>query len=522
MKFLLLNVVMLYIFDWPTFHAGLTITYSQAELQSSLLTTAFYTSSLVLLVVFALFNFSSRNGIGLWYTLLFTIGLLFVACLDGTGSTVVWGDYTTISHWLPLAVMLALNTCGLLLAAHSIDIASSPIYLALRRPIEIAGYLNLISIAAIPFVPLVFLAFWANIAFVIMIVSQVLTTLSWRTPNINPSEEAFHFSSLFSSVTSLVFLAATVITGIIIWYQSQQGDYSYSNFIFISSRTIYLILSFSLITTFIAHIVGIRRDHDNALQRELQTARRAAKASEDKLQAERDFSRMREMAIRHRQQLSSASHDIRQPLVSLQLTLDKLRRTSNVEQSDDYRQALTYIEQLAESFQPEDNNDDSGHEVTTKTAKEVLPINLLLQTIQQMFGPEAREKSTELRMVLTDMSAYVYPSSVMRIVSNLVANALTHTRSEKILLGCRRRGSAIRIDVCDQGEGLSQNEFEDMKDLHCKGDTSTGEGIGLATCAEIAATSGYQLSMVSTKQRGTCFSLLVPRYLAVEMGKPSH
>jgi len=63
-----------------------------------------------------------------------------------------------------------------------------------------------------------------------------------------------------------------------------------------------------------AHIVGIQRDHDNALRLELQSARRAAKASEDKLNAERDFARMSEVAKQRRRQLSAASHDIRQPL----------------------------------------------------------------------------------------------------------------------------------------------------------------------------------------------------------------
>lgn len=519
-KLLLQSSLILYIFYPLSLQAEPTITYSQLELQSSAITSAFYSGSIVLLIVFALFNVSSRNHIGLWYTLLFAIGLLFVACLDGTGANFLWANQPEVDRWLPLTVFLALNACGLLLAAHTLDTSSSVIYSRLRFAIKLTGYINLALIALIPFAPLIYLALWANLSFIFMIIAQVMTTMSWRTPKINPSEEALRFSSIFSSVTSLVFLAATIITGLIIWHQSQQANYSHSDFMYVSSRTIYLILSLSLITTFMAHIIGIQRDHDNALKLELQSARRAAKASEDKLKAERDFARMNEIAKQRRQHLSTASHDIRQPLVSLQLTLDKLRDESTAEQKPEYQQALKYIEQLAESYEV-DPYEDTGNEVdenestngsTLKNTEEILPINLVFQTIQQMFGPEAETKNVELITVATSMSAHVDPSGVMRIISNLVSNALTHTESQKILLGCRRQGNSIRIDVYDQGEGLSQSEFQQMQQYESKGESSDGQGIGLASCIDIAESAGYELFLTSKKEKGSCFSLLIPRH----------
>ena len=504
----------------PTIQEEPTITYSQLTLQSSAITSAFYSGSIVLLIVFALFNVSSRNYIGLWYTLLFAIGLLFVACLDGTGANFLWASQPTIDRWLPLTVFLSLNGCGLLLAAYTFDTGISRIYLKIRLIIRLLGFINLLLVILIPVLPLVYLALWANLSFILMIIAQAMTTMSWRTPKINPSEESLRFSSIFSSVTSLVFLAATIITGLIIWHQSQQMNYSYSDFMYVTSRTIYLILSLSLITTFMAHIIGMQRDHDHALKFELQSARRAAKASEDKLKAERDFARMSEIAKQQRQQLSTASHDIRQPLVSLQLILDKLRSESTAEQKPEYQQALKYIAQLAESYEI-DSNDPTGRETeginenpeTKNNKSEVLPINLIFQTIQQMFGPEAESKNVEIRTVTTAMSAQVDPSGVMRIISNLVSNALAHTESKKILLGCRRQGNDIRIDVYDQGEGLSQAEFQQMQEFQTKGAASEGEGIGLSSCVNIATEAGYRLSLNSTKQRGSCFSLLIPRHL---------
>lgn len=515
MKLFLQRTLMLFIFCPAYLWADPTITYYELALQSTAITAAFYASAFVLLMVFALFNLSSRNHIGLWYTLLFAIGLLFVACLDGTGSHLIWGNYPFFDRWLPLATLLILNACGLLLASYTLD-TRLPFYPILKISMNVAGYLSLVLIILIPVGFQFYLALWGNIGFLLMVVAQVITTLGWRTPKVNPSEEAMRYSSIFSRITSLVFFIATAITGLILWHQSQQDTYSYADFIYVGARTVYLILSCSLVVTFMAHIMGIQRDHDHALRLELESTRRAALASEEKLKAERDFFRMKELAQQRRQQLSAASHDIRQPLVSLQLTLDKLSESSHADQKPEYQQALEYISQLAESYTYPDsgiensNEDVLRHEVEQNDTEE-LPISLLFKTIQQMFEPEANTKNTELRFVDTNMSALVDPSAVMRIISNLVSNALAHTQSKKILLGCRRQGNSIFIQVYDQGEGLSQSEFQQMQQLHHKSETSKGEGIGLANCVELAAKSGYELSLTSTAGKGCCFSLLVPR-----------
>lgn len=515
MKRALQKNLMLFVFCPMYVWADSSITYSDLTLQSSVITAAFYSSAVVLLVVFALFNLSSRNYPGLWYTLLFSIGLLFVACLDGTGRHLIWGDYPFIDRWLPLATLLSLNACGLLLAAHTLDTQSLSFYPALKRLMQVTGYFSLALIILIPVGFQFYLVLWGNIGFLLMVVAQVITTLSWRTPKNNLSEEALRYSGIFSRITSLVFFIATVITGLILWHQSQQDTYSYANFMYVSSRTVYLISSFTLVMTFMAHIIGIQKDRDQALRLELESTRRAALASEEKLQAERDFFRMKELAKQRRQQLSAASHDIRQPLVSLQLTLDKLSQINTVDQRPEYQQALKYISQLSESYTcPEgdfDSSNDDFAEHTETNKVELLPMSLLFKTIQQMFEPEASAKNTELRFVHTDMSALVDPSAVMRIVSNLVSNALAHTQSKKILLGCRRQGRSIDIQVYDQGAGLSQSEFQQMQQLHCRGAASKGQGIGLANCVDIAKKAGYELSLSSTKGKGCRFSLLIPR-----------
>ena len=47
-----------------------------------------------------------------------------------------------------------------------------------------------------------------------------------------------------------------------------------------------------------------------------------------------------------------------------------------------------------------------------------------------------------------------------RILSNLVSNAVRYTATGGVVVGCRRRGPVLRIDVCDSGPGIPAGSSE--------------------------------------------------------------
>lgn len=494
--------------------AAQTISYYEQQLQSVAITAIFYSSSIVLLLVFALFNVASRNSFGLWYTLQFMLGLFLVACVDGTASRLLWPGNPQLTNWVPLATLLALNGNGLLLAVSASEGQPPALMKKLGGIFQSMGILSFLCIALIPFVPIIVLAVIANILFLPMVVSLLLSAMSWRPAGQHPGQRQFAYASQFSRITGLLFLLAVLVICAVAWYQMSKDTFSYAELSYTAVRLVYALLSFSLVATYLAHIIGIRKDHEEALQRELKTARRAAFISEEKLQAEREFTRMRELASRRREKLSEASHDIRQPLVSLKLTLDKLKQAVDLEDDVEYQQALSYIDRLAESFSTSEPEPDSelGAPAALGTQGEVMPLNLLLQTMAQMFTEEARSKNIRLSTVPTTLHALVNPVAVMRITSNLVSNAIEHSKSHRILIGCRRMADNIRIEVCDSGEGISADHYEKLRQRGVKGSTSTGQGIGLASCSELAQQYAYQFGVRRSGLIKSCFFLSVPRH----------
>ena len=143
--------------------------------------------------------------------------------------------------------------------------------------------------------------------------------------------------------------------------------------------------------------------------------------------------------------------------------------------------------------------------------EEPLNLNDVLGAVYEMFLPDAKAKGLEFRYVQTSLTSDIDPLALMRIVSNLVSNAVKYTPNGKILLGVRRRPSEFRIEVHDTGLGMSQQEFEIAKQrhvrLHGKESMAEGHGFGLAIASELASESNFDLYVLPRGEIGTSMAL---------------
>jgi two-component system CheB/CheR fusion protein len=102
-----------------------------------------------------------------------------------------------------------------------------------------------------------------------------------------------------------------------------------------------------------------------------------------------------------------------------------------------------------------------------------------------------------------------------QIVRNLLSNAVKYTTDGKLLLGCRRRGDNLRIEVWDTGPGIPELElqaiFEEFHQLDNPArERSKGLGLGLAIVQRLADLLGHKIDVRSRVGAGSVFTIEVP------------
>ncbi|HMA14150.1 MAG TPA: ATP-binding protein, partial [Kiloniellaceae bacterium] len=99
-----------------------------------------------------------------------------------------------------------------------------------------------------------------------------------------------------------------------------------------------------------------------------------------------------------------------------------------------------------------------------------------------------------------------------RILGNFLSNAVRYTQRGRILLGCRRRGGKLRIEVWDTGFGIPEQErqriFEEFHQLHNDArERRRGTGLGLAIVRRLADILGHEILVRSVPGQGSVFAV---------------
>jgi signal transduction histidine kinase len=213
--------------------------------------------------------------------------------------------------------------------------------------------------------------------------------------------------------------------------------------------------------------------------------------------------------------LAMASHDLRQPLHALGLFVAQLRtplrsgeRTRTIELVDATRKEM---DEMLNSLL-DMSRLDAGILIPTITQ---FPIARLLQKIETTFDQATRETGLRLRVRRSD--AWVRSDAMLleRILLNLVSNAVRYTLRGGIIVGCRRRGQMLRIEVWDSGPGIpedqKQNIFGEFFQLAARDRNRYGSmGLGLAIVDRLRLLLNHPIDLASTVGRGSRFAILVP------------
>ncbi len=213
--------------------------------------------------------------------------------------------------------------------------------------------------------------------------------------------------------------------------------------------------------------------------------------------------------------LAAASHDLRQPIHAQGLFLEVLARTDlSPAQRDVLANALAACRASGEMLNTllDFSRLEAGVVAANKRAFRLQP---LLNKIAVELAPLADQKNIVYRMHETAAVVYSDPVLLELILRNLISNAIRYTERGGMLIGCRKRGQKLSVEIWDTGIGIAaENRNTIFREFHQLGnperDRRKGLGLGLAITDRLVRTLGENLLLSSRVGRGSKFAITVP------------
>lgn len=218
--------------------------------------------------------------------------------------------------------------------------------------------------------------------------------------------------------------------------------------------------------------------------------------------------------------LAAASHDLRQPIHAASLftaSLAALARRGDVKGAD-AKGIADRLEAVIGSLGGllhgliDVSRLDAG---LVPVQRRPISLARMLGDLREEFSPQALQRGAALRAVPLDVWVDSDPVLLKRILDNFLSNALRHAPGGRVLIGCRRRGEEVEIQVLDTGPGIpagqQQSVFEEFTQLdNPQRDREQGLGLGLAIVRRLAALLGHPIGLRSTPGKGSAFSVRLP------------
>lgn len=207
--------------------------------------------------------------------------------------------------------------------------------------------------------------------------------------------------------------------------------------------------------------------------------------------------------------LASAAHDMRQPVLALDMYASWL--------AEDPSMSADIAPKIAASTKAVINLFDSMFDMSRltegqiSTNLEIVKLDELFHDLFTQYYPIAKSKNLTLKTHVIESTAFTDYVLLGRILGNLLNNAIKYTQTGGVLLACRRSSRGIKIEVWDTGVGISPDQqslvFKEFYKSPSNAGTSDGFGLGLAIVTQLADLIGAELTLKSRRGRGTVVSL---------------
>jgi len=220
--------------------------------------------------------------------------------------------------------------------------------------------------------------------------------------------------------------------------------------------------------------------------------------------------------------LAAASHDLLQPLNAARLFTSALSQQvedqEHIKATQHIDNSLKAAEELLSTLLDISKLDAGALQPKISD----FPLNEILNPLMAEFQVMAADRDLHLEQVKTRAWVRSDPQMLRRILQNFLSNALRYTGEGRVLLGCRRQGSDLQIEVWDTGPGIPDARIGEIFQEFRRLDTpdkrnEKGLGLGLSIADRMARVLGHRIEVRSWYGKGTVFSVNLPQVAAQQV-----
>lgn len=228
----------------------------------------------------------------------------------------------------------------------------------------------------------------------------------------------------------------------------------------------------------------------------------------------KDLQEQERLITEHETLLDTISHDIKNPLTSLILSIDLFKTVSH-EEPKEFQAVLNIVESSIRKMQTiitdlTDSRKD-GHKYEAEEEK--LHFENILEDVRLTISQIIRESGASIKTEL-NVSELTFPRRKLRsIIYNLVSNAIKYKspdRKPEILITTAKEKEWVVITVKDNGMGIDPGKTDAIFDKYYRVENKIeGTGIGLYLVKEIVTAAGGKIEVESEPGKGSEFKIFL-------------
>lgn len=237
-----------------------------------------------------------------------------------------------------------------------------------------------------------------------------------------------------------------------------------------------------------------------------------------------------EHAVRARDQfLSLASHELNTPLTSLKLNTQMMERSLESGKLDHdrlkkfFQQTEFHISRLGQLVG--DMMDSSRvREGRFNLKLETLDLSQLVADSLERYAPQFIVSGVRAPVINRKGKNFQIKGDRERldqVMCNLFSNAIKYGKGNPVSVTIEEEAQEVRVSVKDQGIGVPPGEEDSIFEQYHRSSSAVGEGLGLGLyiAREILRALGGRISVESEQEKGSTFSLWLPKVLVGQSDK---